>query len=67
MRLNLSKIKFSLKKEKKKKSGRLTGLPEGIDLSGLILRKWFAKCLILHVTEKLLKLDKLQAFESVSL
>lgn len=65
MRLNLSKIKFSLKK--KKKSGRLTGLPEGIDLSGLILRKWFAKCLILHVTEKLLKLDKLQAFESVSL
>lgn len=41
MRLNLSKIKFSL--TKKKKSGRLTGLPEGIELSGLIHRKWFVK------------------------
>lgn len=44
MRLNLSKITFRLRK--KKKSGRLTGLPEGTELSGLILRKWFAKSLI---------------------
>lgn len=28
---------------KKRESGRLTGLPEGAEVSGLILRKWFAK------------------------
>lgn len=52
----IKSLKNQIQFKKKKKSGRLTGLPEGIELPGLIHRKWFAKS-DSSVTEKVLKLD----------